>query len=359
MEKIKIGITIGDINGVGPEVIIKALANPKMLDFCTPIIYGSSKVVAYHKNIVNIDFPFQSIKEADQAVDGQINIVNCWQDAVNITLGKLSESGGKYAMIALDDAIADLKNGHIDAVVTAPINKKAMQMSGFAYPGHTELFNHEFGNPESVMLLTNDSLRIGLVTNHLPIAEVAKAITKERLLKKMRSLHETLRIDFGIDKPTIAVLGLNPHAGDEGTLGNEELTIIRPAIEEAKNKGALIFGPFSADGFFGSGQHTKFDAILAMYHDQGLIPFKAISFGSGVNYTAGLPIVRTSPDHGTAYDIAGQNLADETSMRKAIFAAIDIVKSRKAYTEDRANAIKSHSKSKSLKEGVDEVLRHN
>ena len=340
MEKLKIGISIGDINGIGLEIILKTLSNPKILDFCTPIVYGSSKVVSYHKNIVGIEFPFQSTRSAQQLIPDKINVVNCWQDNVNITLGKPSEISGMYAIKALEMAVQELKHGLIDALVTAPINKYAMQMANFPFPGHTEYLTKELGNgSDSLMLMVNDSLRIGLVTNHLPVREIADAITPALVAKKLRILNETLRVDFGIDRPTIAILGLNPHAGDEGVIGDEEEKIIRPIVAEAKERGMLVMGPFPADGFFGSGQYRKFDAILAMYHDQGLIPFKALSFGSGVNFTAGLDYVRTSPDHGTAYDIAGTNEADPSSFREALFMAIEIAKNRYEYAHDHANPL--------------------
>jgi 4-hydroxythreonine-4-phosphate dehydrogenase len=354
MEKLKIGISIGDINGIGLEVILKTVVDERILKLCTPIIYGSSKVVSYHKNIVQVEFPFATIRSATDAENGKINIVNCWQDNVNITLGKINEQGGVYAYQALENAILELKNGSIDALVTAPIHKKAMQMAGFPFPGHTEYIAHEIGATESLMLLVNDNLRVGLVTNHIPLSKVTEHITRERIRHKIDILNETLRVDFFIEKPRIAVLGLNPHAGDEGALGSEEEEIIRPAIEMAKETGILAMGPYSADGFFGAAQHLKFDAILAMYHDQGLIPFKALSFGEGVNYTAGLSVVRTSPDHGTAFDIAGQNVADPSSFRKALFLAIDIAKNRMQYAEMTENPLKSRSAK--FKSGEDEVI---
>ncbi len=340
MSLIKIGISIGDINGVGLEVILKTLNNPDVMKICTPIIYCSSKVVSYHKNIVGLEkLHFQSNKSAERVHTGKINIVNCWQDNVNITLGRQTEESGKYAKISLEAATADLKNGLIDAIVTAPINKKAMQEAGFQHPGHTEFFTKEFNTKQSLMLMVNDELRIGLVTNHLPVSQVAENITKNQILTKLRILEKTLKVDFGIDRPTIALLGLNPHAGDGGAIGEEEAKVIRPLIIEAKKKGMMIMGPYPADGFFGSTQYQKFDGILAMYHDQGLIPFKTLSFGKGVNYTAGLPIVRTSPDHGTAYDIAGKNEADPSSFRRAMFLAIDIVRNRRQHAEDHANPL--------------------
>lgn len=340
MEKLKIGISIGDINGIGLEVILKTLIDERILKHCTPIVYGSSKVVSYHKNIVSLpDFQYQSIRSVDQVEHDKINILNCWNDNVNINLGKITDVGGIYAFKSLEFAVKDLHAGLIDALVTAPINKKSMQLANFPFPGHTEYITQVLGGKESLMLLVSDTMRVGLVTNHTPIKDVASQITKAKILEKINILKETLNVDFAIEKPTIAVLGLNPHAGDEGVIGEEELDIVRPAIEEAKKKGILAFGPYPADGFFGSGQYNKFDAVLAMYHDQGLVPFKALSFGTGVNYTAGLSAVRTSPDHGTAYDIAGKNEADPASFRKALYTAIDIARNRYDYTEMHANPI--------------------
>jgi 4-hydroxythreonine-4-phosphate dehydrogenase len=344
MEKIKIGITIGDINGIGLEVILKTVCDKRILNRCTPIIYGSSKVVSYHKNIVQLDFQFHPIRSAEQAEDDKINVVNCWSENVNITLGKYSELSGKYAAMALEQAVSELKMGYIQALVTAPINKKAMQLAGFQFPGHTEYITQALGSSESVMMMVADNLRIGLITNHLPLSKVAEHITIERVLTKIKILNDTLKIDFSIEKPTIAVLGLNPHAGDDDALGMEESEIIRPAIVAAKEAGILVMGPFPADSFFGAGQHRKYDSILAMYHDQGLIPFKTLAFGNGVNYTAGLGAVRTSPDHGTAYDIAGKNVADPTSLRTALFLATDIARNREEYTETHANALNRNRK---------------
>jgi 4-phospho-D-threonate 3-dehydrogenase / 4-phospho-D-erythronate 3-dehydrogenase len=354
MEKLKIGISVGDVNGIGLEVILKTVSDPRILKMCTPIIYGSSKVVSYHKNIVQVEFPFANINTAAEAETEKVNVVSCWQENVNITIGKISEQGGSYALKALENAVAALKGGEIDALVTAPIHKKAMQMAGFPFPGHTEYIAQEAGYQESLMLLVSEGLRVGLVTNHTPLSKVAENITREKVLEKIVILNDTLKIDFFIEKPTIAVLGLNPHAGDEGAIGQEELDIIRPAIEIAKERGIIVMGPYSADGFFGSGQSRKFDGILAMYHDQGLIPFKLSSFGDGVNYTAGLNVVRTSPDHGTAFEIAGQNIADPSSFRKALFLANDIAKNRRAYAEMTANPLKSRSVK--LKTGEDEVI---
>lgn len=345
MEKMKIGITVGDINGIGLEVILKALAAGDITSICTPVIYGSSKVVSYHKNIIGIDhLHFSGIPSAHKARHDKINVVNCWQDDVNITLGKMAEAGGKFARISLEQATNDLEEGLIDAMVTAPFNKKAMQMVNFQHPGHTEFLTERFKVKESLMLMVNDDLRVGLVTNHLAISQVAQAITKEQVARKLKIMNKTLKKDFGIERPTIAVLGLNPHAGDEGMLGDEEEKHIRPAIIEAKKNNVLAMGPFPADGFFGSGQHRKFDAVLAMYHDQGLVPFKALSFGNGVNYTAGLPFVRTSPDHGTGYDIAGTNSANYSSFLQAMFLAIDVSRNRRNHKIAHENPIKKSEK---------------
>lgn len=351
----KIGITIGDVNGVGPEVIIKVLSNEHFVTKFTPIIYGSSKVMSYHKNIVkDSEINFFNISSADRASRDKINVINCWDENVNISLGKATEDGGKYAYLALDKAVQDLKAGLIDALVTAPINKEAMSMAQFPYPGHTEFIEHTIGG-KSLMMMVGERLRVGLVTNHLPVSEVAQKITKSQIMEKLRLLNDSLIRDFGIDKPLIAVLGLNPHAGDYGTIGKEEEEFIRPAIIEAKKSGMNVAGPYSADGFFGSSQFTKFDGILAMYHDQGLIPFKALTFGTGVNFTAGLDKIRTSPDHGTAYDLAGKNEADETSIRSAIYMAIEVYKHRTEYVDLRKNSLKKKEKP-TYAEEEDEIL---
>lgn len=339
MEKIKIGISIGDINGIGLEVILKTLSQEKLLDYCTPIVYGSTKVVSYHKNIVGAELHFNSVRNVQQAEIGKVNIVNCWQDNVNITLGKPSDLSGAYAYKSLEVAVADLRDRQIDALVTAPISKEAMHLANFPFIGHTEYLTDALGAGESVMLMVSDNARIGLVTNHLPLSEVTPRLSKELILRKIQILNESLKVDFGIERPSIAVLGLNPHASDNGLLGEEEERFIRPAVVESKKKGMIIIGPVPADGFFGSGEFRKFDAILAMYHDQGLIPFKLLSFGSGVNFTAGLGAVRTSPDHGTAFDLAGRNMADPSSFRQAIFLAIDVARNRQAYNELKKNAL--------------------
>lgn len=358
MSNTTIGISCGDINGIGLEVILKGLAINKAGANFNLIIYGSTKVVAYHKNIITQEnIQFHNIDTADQAQPGRINVINCWTDNVNITLGKATDVGGLCAYQALERAVADLKNGAIDALVTAPIHKKAMQMADFPFVGHTEYITDVFGAKESLMLMVSDNIRVGVVTNHLPLREVAAAVTREKVLRKLLILAETLRIDFNIGKPTIAVLGLNPHAGDEGAIGDEDDKIVRPAIEDAKAKGILAFGPFPADGMFGSGQYHKFDAVLAMYHDQGLVGFKSLSFGEGVNYTAGLAAVRTSPDHGTAYDIAGKGEAEETSFIKALYLAADIVRNRNEYLDMHANSLERRKQKTLISEtGEDEVV---
>ena len=345
MTKLKIGITTGDINGIGPEVIIKALDNEKITEHCTIIIYGSSKSMSYHKNIVSPRyFSFSTCSSAGTAKRGRINLVNCWQDDVQINLGKVSEEGGKYAYIALDRAMQEYMEGQLDALVTAPIHKKAMELAGFPHKGHTEFIAEAAGEESPLMTLISEDLRVALVTAHVPVREIADRITKQSVMDALHKFNQSLKLDFGIEKPTIAVLGLNPHASDSGAIGSEDEEHVRPAIIESKKKGILAMGPYAADGYFGSGQYHKHDGILSMYHDQGLVGFKALSFGSGVNYTAGLNIVRTSPDHGTGFDIAGKNLADPSSLRKAIYQALDIARNRKAHAEDHANALKNKPK---------------
>lgn len=324
-----IGITMGDINGIGPEVIIKALENSKITQHLTPVIYGSAKVLSFYRKQLNRDnFNFSPINDLSKPYHRKVNVVNCWQEIVDITPGLDNTTGGKYALKSLEAATKDLKEGKINALVTAPINKLNIQSDEFKFAGHTEYLAEKAGTKESLMFMVSNTMRIGVLTGHIPLKDVAAAINKESIIGKIKMMTRSLKQDFGINKPKIAVLGLNPHAGEDGLLGNEESEIIRPAIEECKSKGQIVMGPFPADGFFGSGEHRKFDAILAMYHDQGLIPFKSLTFSSGVNFTAGLPFVRTSPDHGTAYALAGKDLADEGSMRTAIFAALDIANSR-------------------------------
>ncbi len=325
-----IGITLGDFNGVGPEVTLKALSDSKILRICTPVLYGSLKVLSRYRKMMNLEeWTMHSVKSIDQIVHKKTNVINCWEENLDVQPGKVTPEAGRSAYIALKTATEDLKRGVLDGIVTAPINKNNIQNEEFPYPGHTEYFAYEFGAAESVMLLVSNDLRVGVVTGHIPLAAVPAAITKEKIISKVRTLVESLKMDFGISKPRIAVLGLNPHAGEEGLLGSEEKEIIGPAVAELRHKGMLVYGPYPADGFFGALQYKKFDAVLAMYHDQGLIPFKTLAFDDGVNYTAGLSIVRTSPDHGTAYNIAGKSQANEASMRAAVFLACDIAKARK------------------------------
>ncbi|MCW3804045.1 4-hydroxythreonine-4-phosphate dehydrogenase PdxA [Plebeiibacterium marinum] len=355
-DKIRLGISHGDINGIGYEVIFKALGDARMFDICTPIIYGSSKVAAYHRKTLNItNFSLNNVKSAAEAHPKRVNIINCVDDNVRVELGKETKMGGEAAYAALSSAVADLKEGKIDVLVTAPIHKKNIQSDSFNFPGHTEYLQTEFKSRESLMLLVSDVLKVGVVTGHIPIAEVPQAVTKEKILSKLKILNKTLKEDFTIRKPKIAVLGLNPHAGDNGLIGKEELETIIPAIEEAKQKDIVALGPYPADGFFGSNNLSKFDAVLAMYHDQGLIPFKTISFSSGVNFTAGLPIVRTSPDHGTAFEIAGQGLADEESFRQSVYLAVDVFKNRSSYKDLSKNPLKSYDISK-MDDKLDETL---
>jgi len=333
------------MNGVGPEVIVKALSHPKITDHFIPIIYGSSKVMAYHKNIVkDPNFAFVSVKNTENTSYNKVNVINCWEDNTNITLGKATEESGRNAFVSLKRAVEDAKANKIDALVTAPINKHAMKLAGFEHVGHTEYLTEAFNAPETVMTMVSDTTVIALATNHLPVRRIHEKLNKEKLIRKMKILTKSLKQDFAHEKPTIAVLGLNPHAGDDGVIGSEEIDYIKPAILEAKNNGVLAAGPFAADGFFGNGDFRKVKAILAMYHDQGLIPFKLLSFGNGVNFTAGLPIVRTSPDHGTAYGIAGMNKANPDSMRKALFVAKDLFLNRKEYLENTKDPIKKMPK---------------
>lgn len=339
--KILVGITHGDTNGVGYEVILKIFAEPMMLELCTPIVYGSPKIAAYHRKAMNLTANFATIAHADEAVEGKLNLVDCFDEEVKIDFGQPSPKSGKAAYTALERALADYREGCFDVLVTAPINKATIQQDGFRFPGHTEYIQERAGEGnEALMILMNDVLRVALVTTHLPLREVADAITKEAIMRKLRIFHETLRKDFSISKPRIAVLALNPHAGDDGLLGKEEQEVIVPAIQEMEKEGIICFGPFAADGFFGSQAYEYFDGVLAMYHDQGLAPFKALAMTNGVNYTAGLPVIRTSPDHGTAYDIAGQGKADEASMRQAIYTALDVYRNRRSYEEARVNPLR-------------------
>ncbi|MGX5687616.1 4-hydroxythreonine-4-phosphate dehydrogenase PdxA [Arcticibacter tournemirensis] len=346
-EKIKIGISIGDINGIGLEIILKTLADNQIYDYCTPIVYGTTKVASfYRKSLALGDFSFNVINRPDMASAKRPNMINCWEEDVKIEPGVANGTGGKYAFISLERAVNDLHEGQLDALVTAPINKHNIQSESFNFPGHTEYIQHRTGAADSLMFLVGEDLKVGVVTGHVPLADISRHITKEAIVSKLQLMKESLKTDFWVQKPKIAVLGLNPHASDNGLIGSEEKDIIIPAIEEANDKGVFAFGPYAADGFFGNNSHNQFDAVLAMYHDQGLIPFKYIEFHNGVNFTAGLPVVRTSPDHGTGYDIAGKNLASENSFREALFMAVSIVKRRRETAELTSNPLKISKLSK-------------
>ncbi len=338
--KLNIGVSCGDLNGIGIELIIKAFSDPRLLNQCTPVIFASNKVINfYRKSVPEINFNYQSTKEFNRISNKQVNVFNCWEEEVSITPGQLNETGGIYAIKSLQAATEALKQNHIQGLITAPVHKKNIQSAEFNFTGHTPFFKKFFNVPDVVMLLCSGNFRVALVTEHSPLKEVAQYITRETILSKLNILYQSLIRDFGIEKPKIAVLGLNPHAGDEGLIGKEEEEIIKPAIKEAKHS-MIVTGPYSADAFFARGYHERFDAVLAMYHDQGLIPFKVLSIGEGVNFTAGLPVVRTSPDHGTAFDISGKNKADVSSFLAAIFECIDIIHRRNDYEENRKNPLR-------------------
>ena len=327
--KIRVGITHGDINGIGYEVILKAFSDPTMLELCTPVVYGSPKVAAYHRKAMDIQTNFSIINAASEIQDGRLNIMNCIDDELKVELTKPTPEAGQAALAALERAMGDYQEGLFDVLVTAPINKHTIQSDTFHFPGHTEYIEQRVGEGQkALMILLKNDFRVALVTGHLPVSEISHELSKELIQEKMAIFHRSLKYDFGIDSPRIAVFSLNPHAGDNGLLGKEEQNIIIPAIKEMTAKGIQCFGPYPADGFMGSGNYTHFDGILAMYHDQGLAPFKALAMDEGVNFTAGLPIVRTSPAHGTAYDIVGKGIASEDSFRQAVYVAIDVFRNR-------------------------------
>ena len=339
-DKIKIGISQGDINSISYEVIIKTLMDSRILEMCTPIIYGSPKVAAYHRKVLNIEnFSLNNISSVDQVHTKRTNIIDCFEEELKVELGKSTEIAGKASFAALERATDDLKAGVIDALITGPINKENIQSEQFAFPGHTDYLREKFEAEDVLMFLISGDLRVGVVVGHVAVKDIPSLISKESVLKKIKIINETLKQDFGIRKPKIAVLGLNPHAGDNGLIGQEEIEQITPAIDEAREKGIMALGPFPADGLFGSGDYKHYDAILAMYHDQGLAPFKALSFDSGVNYTAGMSVIRTSPAHGTAYGIAGQNKASAESFRNALYMAIDTFRKRKEYKNLTKNSL--------------------
>ena len=342
-ENIIVGISIGDLNGIGSEVILKTFEDSRMLEMCTPVIFANVKIMSFIKRNLKLETNIHGIDNLNQLVIGKINVLNVWKEDVAINFGINDENIGKYAIKSFSTATSALKDGLIDVLVTAPINKYNIQSDEFKFPGHTDYLNQELdGN--ALMFMVQDNLRVGLVTDHLPVNDVAKHLTAELITKKIETINLSLKQDFSINKPKIAVLGLNPHAGDGGVIGKEDDAIIKPTIKKLFDKGILAFGPFPADGFFGSAQYDKYDAVIAMYHDQGLIPFKTLSFGNGVNFTAGLNKIRTSPDHGTAYDIAGKGIADHNSFKEAVYAAIDIYHSRNIYTEISRDPMKTKEK---------------
>lgn len=353
-----IGISIGDLNGIGPEIVIKAFSDARMLEICTPVIFASNKLINfYRKSVPEVNLHYQIIKDFTKISHKQIHIFQVWEEEIAITPGQLTETGGKYAVKSLVAAVQALKENKIQGLVTAPIHKKNTQSTEFDFTGHTPYLKHMYGVNDVVMLMTSQNFRIALLTEHIPISEVAKLITREAIISKLNLVNQSLIKDFGIDKPKIAVLGLNPHAGDEGLIGREEEDIIKPAIKEAKHS-MLVMGPYSADAFFARGHHEKFDAVLAMYHDQGLIPFKSFAIGEGVNFTAGIAGIRTSPDHGTAHDIAGKNKADASSFITAIYECIDIINRRQEYADNRRNPLKKMT-SVILANAVDEAIAEN
>lgn len=351
-----IGITCGDINGIGTELIIKTLLDNRILDFCTPVVFANNKVLNfYRKSIPESNINFISLKELNRISHKQVNLFSCWEEEISITPGTLTDVGGKYAVKSLVAAAQALKEGKIDGLVTAPINKKNTQSAEFDFTGHTPYLKQVFGASDVVMFMVADNIKVALLTEHVAVKDIAGHITKEAILSKLQIMNASLKKDFGITKPKIAVLGLNPHAGDEGLIGKEDEEIIKPAVKEAKQKDIFCFGPYPADAFFARGQHEKFDGVLAMYHDQGLIPFKSLAIGEGVNYTAGMAGVRTSPDHGTAFDIAGKGKADESSFRQAIFTCVDIINARREQKEQYKNPLKKMSAGM-LARAVDEKI---
>ena len=351
--KVRVGISVGDFNGIGPEIIMKSLKDKSITDFFTPIIFGSGKLFTYQKNAFKLQMNFNYITEASQAQGGKINMVNLWKDNVNVDFGKPTEESTKMAIESLEAATQALLNGEIDVLVTAPINKDEMLKLGFKHAGHTGYLEEKFGG-KGLMFLVTDSLKVAVSTHHIPISEVAGKISKEKIRKQIKMLNQTLKEDFCVERPKIAVLGLNPHAGDGGAIGKEEIEIIQPVVEELFEQGILAFGAYPADSFFQPEKYSAFDAVLAMYHDQGLAPFKTIAYEEGVNFTAGLPYIRTSPDHGVAYDIAGKGIADETSFSEAVFAAIKIYNNRTEYQDLMEGRLKP--KAAVMDQGEDEDL---
>jgi 4-phospho-D-threonate 3-dehydrogenase / 4-phospho-D-erythronate 3-dehydrogenase len=349
-ENIILGISIGDLNGIGSEVILKTFDDSRMLELCTPVIFANVKLISFIKKTFELNATIHGIDKLDQIVLGKINVINTWREPVEVNYGKSDDNAGKYAIKSFVAATKALKEGSIDVLVTAPISKYNIQSDEFKFPGHTDYLSQEFGQ-EALMLMVSDNLRVGLLTDHIPVTDVAKHLTEKLLIEKIETLNKCLVQDFSINKPKIAVLGLNPHAGDNGVIGKEDDEVIKPTIKKLFEKGTMVFGPYSADGFFGSGQYEKFDGVLAAYHDQGLIPFKTLSFGNGVNYSAGLSKIRTSPDHGTAFEIAGKGTADNTSFKEAVYLAIDVYHSRNDFMEITKKPLKTQEKQLSTKKG--------
>lgn len=338
-KKIRVGISVGDINGIGCEVVLKTFEDSRMLDFCTPVIFASNKTITQQKKDLGISINFHGVQDVSKCLDNKINVVNVWRENPRMQYGQSTKEAGAMAIRSLKAAVRSLKSGGIDVLVTAPINKANIQSENFSFPGHTDFLAKELGG-ESLMFMVSNNLKIGLLTDHVAVSEVSEHIDQDLIVKKVSIIEHSLKSDFGIQRPKIALLGINPHSGDNGVIGKEDDEVLKPAIRELKDQGHLVFGPYAADSFFGSGTHAQFDAVLAAYHDQGLIPFKTLSFGRGVNFTAGLSHVRTSPDHGTAFEIAGQGKADHNSFKEAVFSAIEIFRNRSMYRELTSNPLK-------------------
>ncbi|AWH84217.1 4-hydroxythreonine-4-phosphate dehydrogenase PdxA [Flavobacterium album] len=349
-ENVIVGISVGDLNGIGSEVILKTFEDTRMLEFCTPVIFGNVKALSFVKKTMELSCNLHGIDNLSQVVIGKINVLNVWKEGFNVEFGKEDKMAGALAVKSFTEAVAALKEGTIDVLVTAPINKHNIQSDEFKFPGHTDYLNEQLEG-DALMLMVQDNLRVGLLTDHIPVNEVSAHLTEALIRKKLTTINKTLKQDFGIGKPKIAVLGVNPHSGDNGVIGKEDDEVVKPALKKLFEEGVLVFGPFSADSFFGSGQYEKYDAVIAAYHDQGLIPFKTLSFGNGVNYTAGLEAVRTSPDHGTAYEIAGKGVADFNSFKEAVYLALDVYQNRGVYKELVKNPLKIREKQEEKKYG--------
>ena len=344
-ESIKLGISIGDLNGIGGEIVLRTFEDARMLDFCTPVIFASAKTVSYILKHLKLDLNFQGVKHASQVIEGKVNVVNVWNDNPKINFGEEKPEAGAYAIKSLKAAVTALQKGEVDVLVTAPINKSSIQAEDFKFPGHTDFLNQELEG-DSLMLMVSEKLKVGLLTDHVPVSEVSGKITAELIIKKFETIHQSMIQDFGVEKPRIAFLGINPHVGDNGVIGKEDDDVLIPTLKGLRDKGKIAYGPYAADSFFGSGNYKNFDAIIAAYHDQGLIPFKTLAFGKGVNFTAGLNKVRTSPDHGTAFEIAGKGIADTGSFKQAVFMALDIYKKRVEFAELTQNVLKKQPRKK-------------